>query len=130
MAEKIKTSDYPVSSHQELGQLLATFDSLNMDLEVPRSGQNSALVYRDQRAADETIADAERDEYLRGLIAGLTEEERQILYQHYYCGRRFCEMSFEGKKRSRSWVCRKHTQALAHLRASIERDSSNEEGLV
>lgn len=120
--DSAKKTDSSVVSHRELSQLLNTFDALNFDLLGSEKGAACSLVYRDQENAEEILSKSEQDDILRRLISDLSDDERQVIYQYYYEGKKFGEMEFSGKTRSRSWVCRKHAQAIESLKSGLEKE--------
>lgn len=53
---------------------------------------------------------------VREALAGLPEKERTIIQQYYFQGRSISDMARDGKKASKSWVSRQHSQALTMLK--------------
>ena len=81
--------------------------------------QPSDISYADAVSPEEALGEKLLSQYLRGLVAKLSDKERLIIELKYFEDLTFEEMREQFKGATRSWICRMHGKAIEKLRFLI-----------
>lgn len=81
--------------------------------------QPSDISYADAISPEEALGEKLLSQYLRGLVAKLSDKERLIIELKYFEDLTFEEMREQFKGATRSWICRMHGKAIQKLRVLI-----------
>lgn len=79
----------------------------------------SDISYANAQSPEEALGDRLLSQYLRGLIAKLSDKERLVIELKYFEDLTFEEMREQFKGATRSWICRMHGKAIDKLRILI-----------
>ena len=97
---------------------LATALATGLVAQTVNDDEQQPIALDPRPSPEEAVARSELRQLLLGALDGLTEQERRLVHEHYFEGRRFDHVAAE-LGMSKSWASRLHARAIGKLSARL-----------